>query len=146
MLLNAADPRQTAAHFLEGLSILDFGMRVALPGLQKTSIFLSAAAITSVFFINFCATVFHCGCSGLWSGADAHCNIHTPGIRHCPWCAGSLTASIIPYAGILAAQAAISFSRRQMPFGVRLLASAAAFPIVGGLAAVAAGLLNGYWR
>ena len=113
---------------------------------EKLLIFGAAAAITSVFFINFCATVFHCGCAGLWTGADAQCNIHMPGVRHCPWCSGGRVASIIPYAVILVAQAAVSFSPSRMAAGVRLIGAAAAFPIVGGVAAMAAGLLARYWR
>jgi hypothetical protein len=31
-----------------------------------------------------CGAMFGCGCSALGTG---HCNIHTPGVPHCPWCA-----------------------------------------------------------
>jgi len=116
------------------------------PVYERGISFGAAAAITSVFFINFCATVFQCGCAGLWSAADAHCNIHTAGVPHCPWCAQGRVASVLPYAVILAVQAAISFSRYRMPAGVRLVSSVAAFPLAGGLLAVAAGLWTGYWR
>ena len=61
-------------------------------------VFVAAAAVTSVFFINLCAAIFGCGCVSLWSGADAHCNIHLAGSRHCPWCLHGQTASVIPWA------------------------------------------------
>src|SRR5689334_23924999 len=52
--------------------------RVTMTPAQERGIsFGVAAAITSVFFINFCATVFQCGCAALWSGGDAHCNVHS---------------------------------------------------------------------
>jgi hypothetical protein len=108
--------------------------------------FAAAATVTSVFFINFCAAVFRCGCASLWRGADAHCNIHTAVGRHCPWCAHGLAASIIPWGLIVAAQAAVSFWSRPMPTVVRLASAVAAFPIVGGIAALAYGLATGYWR
>ena len=52
-------------------------------------IFLIAAAVTSIFFINFCATVFQCGCQSLWGAAAKMCNIHHArmhGGKGCPWC------------------------------------------------------------
>ena len=112
----------------------------------RTWIFLASAAITSIFFINFCATVFRCGCVSLWSGADAHCNVHIPGPHRCPWCTHGLVASIIPYALIIAAQAAVSFWPKAMPAAARLASAAAAFPIVGALVALVYGLATGYWN
>jgi hypothetical protein len=108
--------------------------------------FTVAAAITSVFFINFCATIFGCGCASLWNGADQHCNVHLAGSRHCPWCAHGLAASIIPWALIVAAQSAICFWSRPMHAAVRLLSAVAAFPVVGAVIAAAYGLATGYWR
>jgi hypothetical protein len=115
-------------------------------GWRKALIFAAAATVTSVFFINFCAAVFQCGCGSLWSGADAHCNIHTDGAHHCPWCAHSMIASVIPWTLIVAAQAAVSFLPWPMHTGVRLASAVAAFPIVGGIVAVGYGLATGYWR
>ena len=108
--------------------------------------FVAAATVTSVFFLNFCAAIFGCGCVSLWSGADAHCNIHIAGSRHCPWCAHGLAASMIPWALIVAAQAGVSFSPRPMPTAVRLASAVATFPVAGAVIAVAYGLASGYWR
>jgi hypothetical protein len=111
-----------------------------------TTTFLIAATLTSVFFLNLCAAIFGCGCLSLWAGADAHCNIHLVDSRHCPWCAHGLVASTIPWALIVAAQAAISFWPRPMPVGVRMMSAVAAFPVAGALLAVVYGLSAGYWK
>ena len=107
-------------------------------------VFAAASAATSVFFINFCAAIFACGCASLWSGADTHCNIHLSGSRHCPWCMHGRMASAIPWALIVAAQAAIAFWPRPMHIGVRLASAVAAFPVVGALLALAYGLSARY--
>ena len=112
----------------------------------NTLVFIAAAAVTSVFFINFCAAIFACGCASLWSGGDAHCNIHLAGSRHCPWCVHGRAASALPWAFIVGAQAAISFWPRPMNAGVRLASAMAAFPVVGAVIAVAYGFSMGYWR
>jgi hypothetical protein len=114
-------------------------------------ILAAAGTITSLFFINFCAAIFRCGCVSLWSGADAHCNIHlahgtAEAARHCPWCMNGPVASAVPWALIVAVQVAISFWPRPMHAGVRLLSAVAAFPAAGALVAVAYGLSAGYWK
>ena len=113
---------------------------------HNTTIFFAATAVTSVFFIDFCAAVFRCGCVSLWRGADVHCNIHTAGVHHCPWCAHGMAASIIPWALIVGVQAVVSFCPRPVRAGVRLAAAVAVFPAVGGILAVGYGLAAGYWR
>jgi hypothetical protein len=109
-------------------------------------IFAASVTVTSVFFINFCAVIFACGCASLWSGADAHCNIHLAGSRHCPWCTQGRVASAIPWALIVAAQAAIGFWPRPMHAGVRLVSALAAFPVAGAVIAAAYGISAGYWK
>ena len=113
---------------------------------MNSLIFIAAATVTSLFFIDFCAAIFRCGCVSLWSGAAAHCNIHLAGSRHCPWCANGSAASAFPWALIVATQAAVSFWPRPMHASVRLLSAVAAFPVAGGLIAVAYGISAGYWR
>ncbi len=78
--------------------------------------------------------------------ADAHCNIHLAGSRHCPWCVHGRAASAIPWMFIVGAQAAISFWPGPMHAGVRLASAMAAFPVVGAVIAVAYGFSMGYWR
>lgn len=113
---------------------------------DRTVIFLAAAAVTSAFFIDFCAAVFGCGCVSLWRGADVHCNVHSAGVHHCPWCAHGMAASVIPWGLIVASQAAVSFWPRTMPAAARLAAALAAFPVAGGIVAVGYGLAAGYWK
>jgi hypothetical protein len=110
---------------------------------QKSLIFAASAAVTSVFFINFCSLVFQCGCRSLWAGADAFCNIHHATGRHCPWCAHN---PYIGYAAMIASQAAISFWPSNAPWALRLGAALAAFPALGGAAALVYGLASGYWK
>ena len=107
-------------------------------------IFALAATLTSVFFINFCATVFRCGCVSLWSGADTHCNVHIQGVKHCPWCSNGLAASMVPYLIMVAVQAAISFSPRPVSPVIRFVAAAAAFPVVGAVLAAIYQWASGY--
>lgn len=114
--------------------------------LPNLLIFLAAAAVSSVFFINFCASVFRCGCVSLWNGADAHCNIHMAGARHCPWCASGTVASVIPWVLIVSMQAVVSFRPRPMKVGLRLGMALVAFPLAGALVALGFGLATGYWK
>jgi hypothetical protein len=109
-------------------------------------IFLAAATVNSAFFINFCATVFQCGCASLWAGADARCNVHLAGSHHCPWCANGLAASIVPWSLIAAVQAVISFWPRSMPAARRLIFAVMAFPAAGAVIAVLYGLISAYWN
>lgn len=108
----------------------------------KVAVFLLAATVTSVFFIDFCALVFSCGCRSLWAGADAHCNIHTPGVPHCPFCDA---AGYAVWAMIVAAQAVVAFRLRGAGPVVRGGLALLMFPIAGGIAAVIAGWATGYW-
>jgi hypothetical protein len=116
------------------------------PPVRNAFIFAAAATLTSIFFINLCATIFQCGCQSLWTRADLHCNVHQAIHRQCPWCRYGTAASLLPYGMMLAMQAAVSFSSRSMPAIVRLLAAAAAFPIAGTAIAVLYGLATGYWK
>jgi hypothetical protein len=107
-------------------------------------ILVTAATVTSLFVIDYCSAVFGCGCLSLWSGADVRCNIHQAGARHCPWCAHGRAASAVPWALIVAAQAAISFGPCPMRAGLRLIPAVAAFPVAGAIIAVAHGISVGW--
>src|SRR5262245_13638654 len=45
---------------------------------------LSVSVAASVHPV--CAALFRCGCEPVWAGGAEHCNIHTPGVPHGPWC------------------------------------------------------------
>jgi hypothetical protein len=112
---------------------------------QGLAVFLATAAVTSMLFIDFCHLVFQCGCRSWWSGAAEACNIHIAGVPHCPWCTSGGFSGYLGYGAILIAQAAISFWPGSLTAVGRVLGSLAAFAVVGGIAALLAGLATGYW-
>lgn len=118
--------------------------RVAVSG----AIFLVALTVTSLFFINFCASVFQCGCQSLWTTADKYCNIHAAhahhGIKGCPWCSFGYAGYALVFGSIAASQLACAFLPG-LSWPVRLAASLAAFPVVGGILAFVLGTYTGYW-
>lgn len=116
--------------------------------LVSLGIFVVAAAVTSVFFINFCATVFQCGCQSLWGMADKFCNIHharAHGGKGCPWCSFGTVGHYLVYGSMIASQAAFAFMPRLI-WEVRLAAALLAFPVVGGIMALVLGIWTGYWN
>lgn len=106
---------------------------------------MPAAALTSLFLINLCHAVYRCGCRSLWAGAAAHCNIHTLGSRHCPWCSIGTAGFGAVFGVILGSQLALSFWPSRWRWRTRLIASLLAFPAAGGLIALVAGWISGYW-
>jgi hypothetical protein len=112
----------------------------------RAAIFLVSAAVTSIFFIQFCATVFQCGCQAIWSTGAQFCNIHSAHGKHCPWCVYGTTGYSIVYGTMLVAQAAISFWPAAWAWAPRLAMALVAFPTVGAVLAVAMGLMTGYWN
>lgn len=106
---------------------------------------LAAVAVTSIFFINLCDWIYECGCRSIWSGAAAHCNIHTAGAKHCPWCSiGTLGAGAV-WAAIAGVQCWVALRSGITNWIRRCAYTLAAFPIVGWLLGIAIGLATGYW-
>lgn len=116
--------------------------------LPSIVVFIVAALLTSVFFINFCATVFQCGCQSLWTTADRACNIHAAHGKHCPWCVYGNTGYAIVYGSMLGCQAITAFGgvRWGWPVWVRLIVSLAAFPVSGAILALMFGTYTRYWN
>jgi len=108
----------------------------------KCLIFLAGVVVSSVFFINFCAFVFQCGCQLLWSGADIACNIHRAGVRHCPWCEYH---SGWAYGAIVGSQAIVAFWPKRISWWIRGVGALSAFPLTGSLMALIYGIRAGYW-
>ena len=108
-------------------------------------IFLAAASVTSVFFINLCGTIFQCGCQSLWEAADRFCNIHAAHGRHCPWCSFGSTGHAIVYGSMLLAQAVASFGPWLRTPLLRLVIALAAFPTTGFALALLLGGITQYW-
>lgn len=107
---------------------------------------LFAIAFTSVLFIDLCDLIFRCGCDHLWAGADARCNVHQPGVKHCPFCSFGIAGYGITYVGIAAPQALLAFRPRRWTHWRRLGMALAAFPLIGGLEAFVLGHFTGYWN
>lgn len=108
-------------------------------------VFLVAAGITSLFFINFCNLVYRCGCRSYWNGAAQACNVHHSTGPRCPWCVHGYSGAAIPFGSVLIAQAAAALIPRRLSVWARLAAALLAFPAVGGVAALVFGWLTGYW-
>ncbi len=108
-------------------------------------VFLISGGITSLFIINLCNAIYRCGCRSLWAGASSYCNIHMTGARHCPWCTIGNGGFGMVLTLILGPQLALSLWPRSWPWPARLALAILAFPVVGGLVAVALGWLRGYW-
>ena len=111
----------------------------------QLTIFIIAAVISTTFIINLCATIYQCGCTFVWSGSNAHCNIHTPGAKHCPWCVIGNAGFAVVLGVIVASQAWISFRRAAWSALRRLCLTLIAFPVVGSIEAVLVGVWQGYW-
>ena len=111
-------------------------------------IFILSATLTSVFFIQFCATIFQCGCQSLFGDADRYCNIHNAHGKHCPWCSFGYTGYAFVYGGMIASQALSAFVpvRWGWSWFPRLVTSLAAFPVVGTVLALTLGWYTGYWN
>jgi hypothetical protein len=110
------------------------------------AIFLAAATVTSLGFLNFCATIYQCGCQSLWTTRDQHCNIHASAGRHCPFCSFGAAGYVIFWGSIVAAQAACCFLPGRWRWPARLASALAAFPLLGGVEAVVLGWTMGYWN
>ena len=111
-------------------------------------IFVATGAITSVFFLNFCATLFQCGCQSLWTLAAKSCNMHASHGRHCPFCSFGQTGYLLVYGGMLGAQAVASFLPLVWGWSwlARLATALTAFPATGLVLGVVLGFYTGYWN
>jgi|SRR5579862_3395381 len=113
--------------------------------LAKFSPFLISFAVTCIFFINFCAWIFQCGCRSLWAGSDLACNIHAAHGHHCPWCKHGYAGYAVVMALMTAPQLAVTlFSRWNWP--VRTILAVTMFPVSGLAIAWVFGAIDGYWK
>ncbi len=102
--------------------------------------------VMAVFFVDFCALVFQCGCRSLWNGISTYCNIHAASAPHCPWCERPLAGGGVAFGSALLAQCAAFFLPKNVSFGKRWLLAVIAFPLAAAIVALAQGLVWGYWR
>jgi hypothetical protein len=106
--------------------------------------FAISFTVTCLFFINVCDWIFDCGCRSLWAGADAMCNVHIAGSRHCPICSYGIPGYAVVMTAVSLPQLAASLWL-STSFGARIVICLLLFPAgmiaVGGLL----GLYDGYW-
>lgn len=102
-------------------------------------------AVTSVLFINFCNLVFDCGCTWLWAGADAKCNIHQAHGKHCPWCSHGMIGYGVIFSAVLLPQILVTWKLPRGGWLIRTAAGLATFPVSGIAVALVVGWMDGYW-
>jgi hypothetical protein len=56
------------------------------PGRRLLVVLALAAVMTTASLHRVCDALFDCGCTWLFTGAAAHCNMHAPRPPHCPAC------------------------------------------------------------
>lgn len=61
-------------------------LKVRKAQLQLYLVLLLSLSITAIFLLPFCNWMYKCGCAVLWGGGADLCNVHRPGVPHCPWC------------------------------------------------------------
>jgi len=100
---------------------------------------------TAALSINFCAWIFGCGCRSWWAGADASCNIHMHGAKHCPWCIYDGQGFRVAFVLILGAQTAIMVLPGRIGLKYRFALALATFPVIGAVVAAIYGWVSHYW-
>ena len=76
---------------------------------------------------------------------DSNCNIHdAQAHRHCPLCVIGMVGSSAVWGVIVAAQGLVAL-RWRGGWAARVAITLAAFPVVGGVIALALGAAQGYW-
>ena len=103
-----------------------------------------SAGLTLLFFLNLCHLLFQCGCRSLWNGAAIFCNIHSPGVPHCPWCSYGWRGFLLTVAIILAVQAGILYAPSKISQKTRWLLSLVAFPVAGTIIGFLFAVFSGY--
>ena len=112
---------------------------------MKHVAFLLALAVTGIFFVDWCAVVFQCGCRSLWNAVAMYCNIHATTGPHCPWCAHPLAGGGIAFAAAVVAQWAAVYRTSTSSFMKRLVLALVAFPLASGLVALVQRFVWDYW-
>ena len=112
----------------------------------KLAMYLGVFAFTAVFAINFCATLFQCGCQTIWQASAAHCNVHHPAGPRCPWCTDGGMGFVVSMVPVFLAQGWAVFRTADWSWKTRLLIALGSFPVVGGILGGIVGWLHGYWN
>ena len=110
----------------------------------RAAIAFAGLAFTGLFFIDLCNLVFACGCAPLWSGADAHCNVHAVGGMHCPICSLGVIGYSSTFGAIVLPQIAAALLLKRGPWFVRLGIVFVLFPLIGSAVMTVIGRMVGY--
>jgi hypothetical protein len=110
----------------------------------RAAIAVGGLAFTSLFFIDLCNFVFACGCASLWSGADAHCNVHAAAGIHCPVCTLGAIGYAVTFGAIALPQIATALLLKRGPWCVRLGIVILLFPLIGSAVMTVVGRMAGY--
>ena len=113
--------------------------------LAKAAIFLVAAGVTSVLFINGCDLLFDCGCRSWWNGAADSCNVHNSRPPHCPFCLVDGIGGYASFALIVCVQGLVTFRPSGLALWKRAASAFLAFPVVGGFCGLVLGWITRYW-
>jgi hypothetical protein len=115
------------------------------------ALLVAAAIVAGVAVLSFhsvCDLLFACGCRPLWAGGTAGCNIHQPGVPHCPFCTGGLLrlSWIAGLTGACALGAIALAVRRRRGAAVGVVAGLCGYLLGATLAGLLAALHTGYPR
>jgi len=116
---------------------------------QQGRAFAVVAVVAGVFFVDACGLIFDCGCTSLWAGGSALCNVRNATGPHCPWCAHPVAGATALF-GVLLAQAGLIYAplpAAALSIGLwaRSVAALVAFPVVATILGVIHGNWYGYW-
>ena len=106
--------------------------------------FAVSFAVTCVFFIDICDWIFDCGCRSLWAGADAMCNVHIVGSRHCPFCSRGVPGYAAIMAAVTLPQFAVAVWTGWSTMA-RLVVCVLLVPVSMVVVGLLAGAYDGYW-
>jgi hypothetical protein len=110
----------------------------------RLAIAMAGFAVTSLFFIDLCNFIFACGCTSLWAGAEAHCNVHQSVRLHCPICTLGPGGYAIVYGLIALPQIAVALLLRRGRWMLRFAIVLLLFPVLGTAVMSVTGWLSGY--
>ncbi len=116
---------------------------------QRRVAFVAVAVVAGVLFVDACGLIYNCGCTSLWAGGSALCNVHDATGPHCPWCAHP-TAGATALFGVLLAQAGLIYGplpavMQSASIWGRSVAALVAFPVVVTVLGLVHGTWYGYW-
>lgn len=103
----------------------------------KATYFAFLVCVSLVAILPLCDFVYQCGCKVWWRGAAAHCNMHHPGVKHCPFCT-------VPWV-YEAIVSSIVLSQGWLVWRGSWLWAFFAFPLLGLFSLLVLGVITGYW-